>query len=662
MYTIRLPRLQGVQSGTASEWMVKTGDSVAQGDLLARFDTETGPLELSSDVEGTIREILVPAGTTAAVEKPLVLIGGPDEDASAAAQAARDELQQAPTAPVETTEKPMTASEPKGDVTPVLMPKAGNTMEEGTIIEWKVAEGDSIKKGQILFEVETDKAVVEVEAIDSGTLAKIVASEDETVPVLTPVAYLAESAEDVEAYLASEGGGTATQSEPAPAAEKPSATQEEPAELPDDVTPIVMPKAGNTMEEGTIIEWKVSEGDIIEKGQIIFEVETDKAVVEVEAIDSGRLSKIVAGADETVPVLEPVAYLADSDEALEAYLAGRGKAAPSKAPEPKAPDSAPAPLQPQASAQAAPAAPAAKPTAAATTDTGRVKASPAARKFASEKNVDLNAVGSGSGPKGRILSTDVAQAAAGGAATAPQAPQAAPAAASTAPAAPVQVSDGQATRRKMSGMRKAIARNLLASKQNIPHFYMKIDVNAEPLVTFYKAQKASYQLSLNDVLVKACGQAIHEFPAFRTQLDGDETVEFANSNIGIAVGMDRGLVVPVVKGVEQLQLPQLAAETQRIVDAARTGKIENMGEGVFTISNLGMFGIPEFSAIINPPEAAILAVGAAREEMVVSEGTMRIGKVMTLTLSCDHRIIDGLLAAKFLARLKELLEWPGQLA
>jgi pyruvate dehydrogenase E2 component (dihydrolipoamide acetyltransferase) len=284
----------------------------------------------------------------------------------------------------------------------------------------------------------------------------------------------------------------------------------------------------------------------------------------------------------------------------------------------------------------------------ATSEGGRVKASPAARKIAKERGVDLAAVANGSGPGGRILSTDVPAAGA------------APAAHRPAPA-PMPVVSGEGVRKRMSNMRKAIARNLLASKQNIPHFYIKTSINADPLYRFYKQEKAKYPCSVNDVVVLACAKAIQEFPAFRSQMDNDAIVEFANSNIGVAVGMDEGLVVPVLIGAEQMNLEQVSSETKRVANAARGGKIEGMGKGIFTITNLGMFGVEDFSAIINPPEAAILAVGAIREQVIVSEGAMKPGRVMTMTLSADHRIIDGMLAAKFMARLKEMLENPSTL-
>jgi pyruvate dehydrogenase E2 component (dihydrolipoamide acetyltransferase) len=210
----------------------------------------------------------------------------------------------------------------------------------------------------------------------------------------------------------------------------------------------------------------------------------------------------------------------------------------------------------------------------------------------------------------------------------------------------------------MSRMRRAIARNLAASKQTIPHFYMKATIDAGPLLAFQKAEKEHYKCSVNDVITLAVARLLMEFPAFRGQIAGEEVVTYPDADIGVAVGVEEGLLVPVLKAADTRNLKGIAAESRRLVEAARAGKVEGMGEGVFTISNLGMFGIEEFSAIINPPESAILAVGAAREEEIVHNGAFRAGRRMTLTLSADHRIIDGVLAARFMARLRELLEAP----
>jgi pyruvate dehydrogenase E2 component (dihydrolipoamide acetyltransferase) len=207
-------------------------------------------------------------------------------------------------------------------------------------------------------------------------------------------------------------------------------------------------------------------------------------------------------------------------------------------------------------------------------------------------------------------------------------------------------------------MRRAIGLNLQQSKQTVPHFYVRTSIDADPLLAFYREQKAKTNCTLNDIVILAVGRTIREFPAVRSQIIGNEIIEYPHANIGIAVGIDEGLVVPVVTQVDTLSLTSLAAESKRVVDAARKGRLENVGKGHFTISNLGMFGVEEFSAIINPPESGILAVSAAREAVIVENGTMRAGRQMTMTLSADHRLVDGVMAAKFMQRLGEVLEHP----
>lgn len=399
-----------------------------------------------------------------------------------------------------------------------------------------------------------------------------------------------------------------------------------------------MPKAGQSMEEGVIVKWHVQPGATVQKGMILFEIETDKATIEVEATDEGRLSRIVVPEGGSSPVLLPVAYLADTDADVEAFIAASGGTAPAGAA-----IASPAPKADVVESVARNAASATSP------QTGRVKASPAARKIAGERGVDLAAVAPGSGPSGRILSTDV-----------PAAGVARPSAKAEVPVSQGELPPG-VVRKRMSGMRKAIARNLTLSKTTIPHWYVSSRINAGAMMAFYKSQKTKTACSVNDVIVMACAKAIMEFPAMHSRVDGDSVIEFPGANIGMAVGMDDGLVVPVLLNAQELTLAQLALETKRLANQARAGKIENMGQGIFTISNLGMFGVDEFVAIINPPEASILAVSAVREDVIVKDGAIKAGQTMNLTLSADHRLIDGTLGAQFMARLKALLEDPIQL-
>jgi len=387
-----------------------------------------------------------------------------------------------------------------------------------------------------------------------------------------------------------------------------------------------MPQAGQTMEEGTLVAWKVKKGERISVGQVIFDIETDKATMEVEATDAGRIARIVVQEGQVVPVKTPVAFLAEDDGDVDAYLAGGQKPeARSQKPEAGRQKTEEGKQETGVRGQAC--------AGERTGDGGRVKASPAARRLAAHKGVDLASVGAGSGPGGRILSTDVASAKAGG---------------------PPQAGG-------LSKMRLAIARNLLWSKQNIPHFYAKRLVDAQALFVTYRKTKGQFRCTVNDFVTAACARAIREFPAFRSQFKDNAIVEFPSVHIGIAVGTDEGLTVPVVLHADQMDLRTLAQKTRQVAENARAGRLEGVGQGIFTITNMGMFGIEEFQAIINPPESAILAVGAIREAVKVQEGIVLPTREMALCLSVDHRVIDGVLSAQFLNRVKDLLEQPEQL-
>ena len=491
-----------------------------------------------------------------------------------------------------------------------------------TVARWRVEPGVEVQPGQAVVELAAEVATIEVNAPQAGCLTDLA-------PVgrtLQPSAVLAtwQPAQPATAMPA------ASAPVPTPAAPPKAAAMSDAA-----VIPILMPEAGNSMEEGTILKWLVKPGDAIALGQIICEIETDKATMEYESPAAGRLARIVVEENDSIAVKQPIAFLAADDAAVDQYLAGDGT-----------------PSQATTSADATTPSPAASPQAAGVATSPsqvsgqRIKASPAARKLATQRGIDLASVTAATGPGGRILTTDLVHVAA----PTPDTPHSTPAASP----------DG--VRKPMTRMRRAIAANLQKSKQTVPHFYVRITIDADPLLAFYKAQKPATGCTINDVIVAAVARTMMQFPAIRSRVDGNDLVEFNAANIGVAVGVPDGLVVPVIMGVDRMPLAQLARESKRIVEAARNGKPENMGRGNFTISNLGMFGVEEFAAIINPPESAILAVAAARETVIVKDGSMRPGRVMTLTLSVDHRVVDGLLAAQFAAKLKELLESPQPLA
>jgi pyruvate dehydrogenase E2 component (dihydrolipoamide acetyltransferase) len=524
----------------------------------------------------------------------------------------------------------------------IKYPEKGRFSPEGVVTTWDKNVGDTVKKGDFLVQIEAPGEWIQIESVADGTLLKVLADTGRVVRSGDSLAVIGQAGEDISKAIQQ-----LEQDEPAPAKPAPKvqpkaepavvvqavqSTQPKKEEVmttpkstgnSDNVIPILMPQAGQSMEEGTILSWQVKEGDIIEVGQVIMEIETDKATMEVEAVDAGRVAKIVSAEGDIVEVKVPVAYLAEEGVDVDTYIASAGGS------------SVPAAVQGEVKpATAQSAEPAVQKTPASVTASGRVKASPAARKAAADKGIDLASIGTGSGPGGRILSSDVEHA---------------------------DIIPTETQVHTLSKMRRAIANNLLYSKQNIPHFYAKITIDAGLLFSIYRKTKEQFKCSVNDFVTQACAKAIRQYPAFRSQYKGTEVIENPSANIGIAVGTDEGLTVPVVLDADRMKLEQLAARTREIVESARNGKLEGMGQGVFTITNLGMFGVEEFSAIINPPESAILAVGAIREGVVVENGAMRPTRLMTVTLSVDHRVIDGVLAAQFLKTLKEFLEAPEQL-
>lgn len=505
----------------------------------------------------------------------------------------------------------------------VCLPSSIPAVSSATVVRWLKSPGDEVVSGDALVELETESGLLVVEAAESG---KVLGYRVKPGQTLLAGAELAEMAEV--ANVRQSAGMT---KQPEKSVAEPKQTTGNTAGDGAKATPILMPQAGNTMEEGTVISWRVKEGDTIAVGQILCEIETDKATMDFESPDAGRLARIVAKVGEPVAVKQPIAVLAASDADADAFLAGGiGGVGQTIEAKPQA-VSAPVKGNNQVSSQrvASPAV---------LGNGGRVKASPAARKVAAERGIELASVGVGSGPGGRILSSDLAGL--------------------TATAAGNGAAAAGEIRRPLSKMRRAIGLNLQQSKQTVPHFYVRTSIDADPLMAFYREQKVATGCTLNDIIVLAVGRAMMEFPAVRSQIVGNELVEYPHANIGIAVGIDDGLVVPVVTNVDTLSLGSLAAETKRIVEQARKGRLENIGKGHFTISNLGMFGVEEFSAIINPPESGILAVSAAREAVIVENGAMRAGRSMTMTLSADHRLVDGVMAAKFMQRLKDLLEHP----
>jgi pyruvate dehydrogenase E2 component (dihydrolipoamide acetyltransferase) len=418
---------------------------------------------------------------------------------------------------------------------------------------------------------------------------------------------------------------------------------------------VVMPKLSDTMEEGKILRWLKQEGDKVETGQTLAEVETDKATVEMEAYTNGTIRKLVANPGDTVAIGALIAVIGAPDEdvssLLESPAAAPAAATPAAAPAPRpTPRPAPVTARPASAAPSPrPVAPAPRPAAPVAHDAGSraLRASPLALRMAAEAGIDLNAL-QGTGPQGRVIKRDIEAAVAKA--------QAEPAGAASSPA-PV----GDVQEIELSSMRRTIAKRLVQSKAPVPHFYLTVDVAADRLWDAYRALKdGNYPVSLNDVIIKACASALKRHPEINASFAGDHVKMYSRVHIGLAVALEDGLITPVIRDADSKSLIDIGAEARELADRARNRRLQphEYTGATFSMSNLGMMGIEEFSAIINPPEAAILAVGAVREVPVVEKGQIVVGRRMKMTLSVDHRVADGAQGARFLATLKSMLENP----
>ncbi len=456
------------------------------------------------------------------------------------------------------------------------------------------------------------------------------------------------------------------------------------------ITKVFMPKLSDAMETGKVIKWLKKEGDLVKGGDVLLEVETDKANVEIEAFGAGVLRKIVVGEGGTVPVGEMIGVIADPTEDISSLTAAPAKPAPAAAapapaarpaPAPAAAPAAAGPLPAMESYQSVPATTAVVPmaptaagapapaSAAPAAAGGRVKASPLARKIAGQAGVDLRLI-QGTGPGGRIIRRDVeaAQAAPRPAAVPAGAPQ--PAGAPRPAAVPARPQfvipprpEAEFEDVPMSPMRTAIAKRMPMSKAPVPHFYVTSEVamdEAWALRERLNALDGQPKVSVNDMVIKAVALALLKNPGVNAQLNGQAIRVHHRAHIGIAVSLDQGLITPVLRDCDAKPLARIAVESRDLAERARGGKLraQEISGATFSISNLGMFDVEEFSAIINPPEGAILAVGSVLQKPVVEDGELRVGRRMKMTISCDHRVMDGAMGARFLQDVKRLLEEP----
>ena len=535
----------------------------------------------------------------------------------------------------------------------VRMPKMSDTMTEGVIAKWHKKVGDTVKSGDLVAEVETDKATMDFESFQEGTLLYVGIAEGQAAPVDSVIAIIGDPGEDYQALLTASPAPAAEKAAPVVAEAAPLAAAPAASVTPESLgaTVIRMPLLSDTMKEGVIAEWHKKVGDKIKSDDALADVETDKATMEVTAYAEGTLLYVGVEKGQAAKVNDIIAIVGKEGTDVTPLLTA--------VPSTPAPAAEPAPV---AAAATSSAAPASTPAAVVTSgDDSRVKASPLARKIAQEKGIDLRHV-QGSAEGGRIVKKDIDGFVPGAAPVAASSSSAA--ASSTAPTAviPTFVGEEKYSEVPVSQMRKIIAKRLAESLFTAPHFYLTISVDMENAMAARTQINAvaPVKVSFNDIVIKAVANALKKHPAVNSSWGGD-TIRFnEHTNIGVAMAVEDGLLVPVVRFADGKSLSRISAEVKEFGAKAKAKKLQPADwEGsTFTVSNLGMFGIDEFTSIINSPDGAILSVGAIQEVPVVKNGAVVPGNVMKLTLGCDHRVVDGATGAAFLQTLKGLLEEP----
>ena len=534
----------------------------------------------------------------------------------------------------------------------ILMPRLSDTMTEGVIASWHKKVGDTVKKGDLLAEVETDKATMDLESYKDGTLLYTGTDKGGKVQVNDLLAIIGAPGEDITS-LVKGGAPVPSKAAPAPVSTPAPATATATNTVPaidlskmDEV--ILMPRLSDTMTEGVIADWHKKVGDMVKKGDVLADIETDKATMELESYKEGKLLYTGAQKGEKIAVNELLAIIGDEKKVDVQKIVAASKTKGSPAPaatETKEPATV-------GSADAN----AASPGQTSLNGDDRVKASPLAKKIAAEKGIDLAKI-AGSGDGGRVTKKDIDNFVPGSAPAAETATKVPATSLQTYPAGQVRFEEVP-----VSQMRKVIAKRLAESKFTAPHFYLTMTVDMDKAVQSRTRinEVSSVKISFNDIVLKAAAVALKQHPAVNSSWLGDKIRINHHVNIGVAVAVEDGLLVPVVRFADSKSLSQIGAEVKDLAQKAKNKKLQPSDwEGnTFTISNLGMFGIDEFTAIINPPDACILAVGAIQQVPVVKNGEVVPGNIMKLTLSCDHRVVDGATGSAFLQTLKGLLEEP----
>jgi len=542
----------------------------------------------------------------------------------------------------------------------VRMPKMSDTMTEGVMAKWHKKVGDKVKSGDVMAEVETDKATMDLESYWDGTVLYIGVEEGKAVPVDAVIAVVGKEGEDYKAALEAEGAGSpaaapaaeakAEETPAAPAENKASSGLSEAELAKQGVTVVRMPLLSDTMTEGVIAEWHKKVGDKVKEDDILADVETDKATMEVMGYAEGTLLHIGVEKGQAAKVNGIIAIVGPEGTDISGILSQ------GSAPAVAADKKSDAPVAEKTNTAEAPAAA----NEAVTADGGRVKASPLAKRIAKEKGIDLSQV-AGSADGGRIIKKDIENFKPA-AAPASTASSSAPAAEKAAPVIPAYVGEVKFTEKPVSQMRKVIAKRLAESLFTAPHFYLNISIDMDNAIAARTAINtvAPVKVSFNDIIIKAVAVALKQHPAVNSSWLGDKIRFNEHTNIGVAMAVEDGLLVPVVRFADGKSLSHISAEVKEYGQKAKAKKLQPADwEGsTFTVSNLGMFGIDEFTSIINSPDGAILSVGAIQQIPVVKNGAVVPGNVMKLSLGCDHRVVDGATGAAFLQTLKGLLEEP----
>ena len=551
----------------------------------------------------------------------------------------------------------------------ITMPRLSDTMTEGKVAKWHKKVGDAVKEGDILAEIETDKAVQDFESEVNGTLLYIGTEEGSSAPVDSVLAIIGNEGEDISAL---KGGNSAdapknekevaakpgvpeefktenenTAVETAEPVEKEGGSAQNSAEIPAGVEVINMPRLSDTMTEGKVAKWNKNVGDTVKEGDIIAEIETDKAVQDFESEFNGVLLHQGVTEGNAAPVDTVLAIIGPAGTDVSAILSGGSKksavaqtvASETPKTEVSAEQQKPESAQPNAE--------------------GRLAISPLARKMAQEKGIDVNAL-SGSGENGRIVKKDIENYQPGSASAQPA--QAVAAATPAAAQVAMNFVAGETTETPNSQMRNIIAKRLAESKFSAPHYYLMVEINMDKAIEARNQINAipDTKVSFNDMVIKATAMALRKHPQVNSSWAGDKIVHHGNINVGVAVAVPDGLVVPVLKNTDFMNYNQISAAVKDMAGRAKSKglKANEMEGSTFSVSNLGMFGIETFTSIINQPNSAILSVGAIIEKPIVKEGQIVVGNTMKVSLACDHRVIDGATGAQFLQTLKMYLEQP----